>query len=117
MSNLKTLLDRDAPELLDELVELYLQDAPVQLSGIIGAIRGGDADLAADAAHALKGSSAYMGAGALASLCSRIEKLSAARDLEEAARLLGQLEAEFASARCELEVQLTIRRNGKAASN
>jgi HPt (histidine-containing phosphotransfer) domain-containing protein len=68
----------DDPAFVRELVETYLADVPVQLSGIAAAVGANDAAALVRPAHTLKSSSATVGAMRLATV---------ARELEMAGRL------------------------------
>src|SRR6266498_1426123 len=53
--------DEDEPDLIVELIDLYLDDAPKLVGEIRRAAKGGDANAIKRAAHALKGSSGSIG--------------------------------------------------------
>ena len=59
--------------LLDELIDLYLAEAPRSLAGIAAAFHGGDTERLARQAHQLKGSSANLAAHAVRALCESLE--------------------------------------------
>lgn len=67
------LLDLGGPELLAELIELFLEDAPQRLSALEEALHGADGDGVRDAAHGLKSSAANLGAAILSRVCSDLE--------------------------------------------
>ncbi len=67
----------DDPGLLDELIELYLDDATDRVKALREARSGGDVAQIGRAAHALKSASANIGALPFADICREIE--SAAR--------------------------------------
>jgi HPt (histidine-containing phosphotransfer) domain-containing protein len=56
------------------MIDLFLRDAPPRMAEIRNALAGNDAAAARRAAHALKSSSANLGAAALADLCKRLER-------------------------------------------
>jgi len=60
-------------EYVDELIETYLEDAPEQLVAMENAASAGAIDDLVRPTHALKSSSANMGATALADLCRTLE--------------------------------------------
>jgi HPt (histidine-containing phosphotransfer) domain-containing protein len=90
-------------ELLYELIDSYLADAPPLLAELGVAVEKGDAPRLRRAAHTLKSNSADMGATELARLCARLEALGKAGSLDGTAALAAQAETEFARARAELE--------------
>jgi signal transduction histidine kinase/HPt (histidine-containing phosphotransfer) domain-containing protein len=80
--------------LLGELVHLFLQDYPGQLTTLREAIRMGDAGHVARAAHHLKGPLQIIGATIGARLVSELERRGGADEPDEAGRVLPQLEGE-----------------------
>jgi CheY-like chemotaxis protein len=71
---IRELQEPDEPDLLTQLIEAFLADAPVQLAQVIDAQARGDASGLGDAAHALKSGAAYLGATELQQLCVEVEK-------------------------------------------
>jgi HPt (histidine-containing phosphotransfer) domain-containing protein len=82
-------------EFVAELVELFLGDAPTQLSALRTAIEGGDAEAARRAAHTLKSNGATFGADAFAESCRLLEDRAKAGDLAGAGALLARVEAGY----------------------
>jgi HPt (histidine-containing phosphotransfer) domain-containing protein len=110
----KPPLDRDVlvrlrelggAELLSDLAETFLRDAPVRLAELRRAVEASDADLIERSAHALRGSSGSMGATQMAQFCARLQDAGARRDLAQSVELLGRLEAEFGRVRPVLGVE------------
>ncbi len=85
-------LGRDVPR---RILELYLGDSPTRLATLRRGIAAGDAQAIERAAHALKGSSANLGASGLAEHCHQLEKLSADAVPADAEARLAALEAEY----------------------
>ncbi|TQS40205.1 response regulator [Cryptosporangium phraense] len=100
-------------ELLAELVDSFVQNAPETLAALGDAVHTGDASVAAEKAHKLKGSAANIGAMALADVCASFEEMArlgelvatteldpelsrAAEELDLAKRVLTDLIAELA---------------------
>ncbi len=85
-------LGRSVPR---RILELYLGDSPARLMTLRRGFADRDAQAIERAAHALKGSSANLGAAALAEHCHQLEKLSAdSIPVDTEARLVA-LEAEY----------------------
>jgi len=84
-------MGQDVPR---RIVELYLSDAPARLAELWRAHSAGDARALEAAAHSLKGSSANLGASALAELCHQLEQGSGDA-LETAETRLSAVEAEY----------------------
>jgi len=68
-------LERDAPGVLRELIDLYLGDTPGRVASLAAAATRGDAESLGSLAHGLKGSSGYIGAREIEGLCAEIERL------------------------------------------
>jgi HPt (histidine-containing phosphotransfer) domain-containing protein len=82
------------PDLIVELVELYLESAPRQLAALLSAAAEGDEASLKCAAHSLKGSSASLGAFGVASLCEEIE-VADCDSSQKVGALASRLEREF----------------------
>lgn len=94
IEQLRFLEDEDQPNVVAELVGLFIEHAPPKITVIRDAIAQGDAQGVKRAAHSLKGSSANIGARGMQQVCERLEQQAAAGDLSEAAGLLAQLDEE-----------------------
>jgi HPt (histidine-containing phosphotransfer) domain-containing protein len=81
IEGLRELGGTDEPELLGELIELFLGDAPRRIEELERGLRTGDLDLLERASHTLKSSSANIGALGLSELCRRIERCARERSL------------------------------------
>lgn len=66
----------DDPELVAELIELFIDDAGRRVQGIVAALEQGDVESIARAAHALKSASANLGAFAFSAACRELETLA-----------------------------------------
>ncbi len=62
------------PDIVAEVIALFLEDAPARLVAIQDAIARGDLTTAGRTAHTLKGSAGHLGAKTLAVLCARFEE-------------------------------------------
>jgi HPt (histidine-containing phosphotransfer) domain-containing protein len=74
IEGLRELGGDDEPELLAELIEIFLRDAPQRIGEIERGLRTSDIALLERASHTLKSSSANIGALGLSELCRRIER-------------------------------------------
>ncbi len=66
-------LDNDV-ELLNEMIDLFIDEAPVQLTELSSALTRGDFPMLADAAHAIKGMSAHFCAEKIINLAINLEQ-------------------------------------------
>ncbi len=81
-------------DFLQQLVSIFLRDAPLRLSGIREATACGDAKTAEQTAHSLKGSSSNVGATQVATLAAEVEKSVGQGDFDKVTDLLPCLESE-----------------------
>jgi PAS domain S-box-containing protein len=82
-------------ELLEEIVGLFLADAPRRVSAIREAVANRDGTSLRFAAHALRGSAANFRAGAVVDAARRLEAAGSNGNLEEAEQVLAELESEM----------------------
>lgn len=75
IESLRELGGEDEPELVLELVDLFLDDAQQRLERMQRALERGDLAEVARAAHTVKSSAASMGARLLSGLCTEIESM------------------------------------------
>lgn len=82
-------------DLLTQVIELYLDDAPSRLGQIRRALSEGDAAQAEQLAHSIKGSSANIGAQVVVALAAEIEQDFAGGVLGRIDEKLDRLESEI----------------------
>lgn len=73
---LQELAGDEDPDLVTELVELFLDDSRGRMGEIRAALDLGDGERVGRAAHALKSSSANIGALAFSGLCADLERIA-----------------------------------------
>ena len=103
---LRELGGEEEPELFQELVQMFLDDTPSRLEGLLSALEAGDATGLERTAHALKSSCGNLGAKRLAKLCFEIESAGRAGDIEAARPLVGRSNEEFAAVSTALRAEL-----------
>ncbi|QIN80288.1 response regulator [Rubrobacter marinus] len=103
LGSLRDLQEEGEPDILVELIDLYLDDALARLEGIREAAAKGDAHSLERNAHTLKGSSQNMGATRMAALCAELQEAGRADDLSRAPELMDLLSAEFELVKAELD--------------
>ncbi|PYP85303.1 MAG: histidine kinase [Blastocatellia bacterium AA13] len=104
LASIRSLQTEEDPNVVVELIEIYLADSVGRLAEIRRAVSLENRQVIQRAAHGLRGSSGNLGASALASLCMDLEHIS---DLAGAPQLLFQIETEYESVRTELELEIT----------
>jgi len=97
LNAIRALSDTNGEQLLQRVIQAFIDDTPTQLRVIRQAIQTADAASLRRAAHTLKSSSANVGADALAKLCKELEHLGREETTEGAAPLLHEAGQEFQS--------------------
>jgi HPt (histidine-containing phosphotransfer) domain-containing protein len=93
------------PEIMLELIDIFLQDSAEHLVGIGRAIEGGDYRKIEISAHSLRSSSATFGALILSNFCMRLEKCARTSQNECIVETLAEARQEFALVEAILRVQ------------
>jgi HPt (histidine-containing phosphotransfer) domain-containing protein len=102
IGNLRELTPPGEPDVLAEVLQLFLHEVPKKIQGLQAAHAAGDAPQVARLAHSLKGSSGNIGANSLYEVCRKIDDVAKAGDLPRVAPLLAALTEEYH--RVELEI-------------
>ena len=95
VAGLRELQQEGEPDIIRKLFDLFAADTPHRLAAIRKAVEGRNAAVLARQAHALKGSSAHLGARHMATLSATLQQIGEGGSLEAAASTLSQLETEF----------------------
>jgi two-component system, sensor histidine kinase and response regulator len=95
------------PDILIELIEIFLTDVPPQIVALREAVEAGDAYSVERIAHTLKGSAANMGAERVAAICAKLEWSGRSEDLMVALGQISRLEEEFRHVRRVFEEELS----------
>ncbi len=107
-SQIESLDPRGVQGLVRKVISVYLSDAPTLLGRIEKAIAASAPRDLWQAAHALKSSSASLGALRLASLCHEIETVGRAGGCAGAADHLASIRLEFEAVRADLQSRLAV---------
>ena len=105
----ETALDRvnGESELLDEVIELFLTDAPNRLAEVRNALQQGDPKRLQIAAHSLKGAAGYVGAERTSAQAFKLEDLGRRGELSQARDEYHLLEREVESLREAIAASMT----------
>ncbi len=106
---LADLQEPGEPDLLRELIMLFLRDTPERIDAVRGALAGFDFETAGRAAHTLRGSAANLGANALQGHAGTAEAAARRQDVPALTAALAALDEEFAHVRLQLEQVLATR--------
>jgi CheY-like chemotaxis protein len=101
---LKDMTGDDA-EMLAEIIDSYLEDAPQRLSAIAEAVDKADASVLGSTSHSLRSLSVTIGAMPLAKLCAELEAMGRAGTTVSASTLVLQLEKEYQRVEAALQLQ------------
>ncbi len=107
LAGLRELQQAGEPDLLNELVEIFLTDAEPRLVALRKAVEQWDAHTVEREAHTLKGSCANFGAQPMASVCHALQTLGRAQNVIQASTLLAHLETEYARVHAALRAELS----------
>jgi len=92
---IRSLGGTETPDLLEQIIRLYLDSAPQLMASIRDGLAAVDNDKVRMAAHTLKSSSANLGAGRLAEVCKKLELAARANAIASDAPQLSEIEAEY----------------------
>ena len=103
LENLREMGEPGEPDPVEELIELFLEDAPMRLEKMVEGIEKQDLDLARVASHSLKGSARNLGALALSDAAESTEDYVKDQQWGTAEAELDRVRHELKRLRCELE--------------
>lgn len=86
------------PELLLDLIDMFLEDAPNKIASITSGLEGSDLEKIVAASHSLKGSSGNLGVRLVHEDSDALQTASRQGDMEEVSRLVPLLEEHFSVA-------------------
>ena len=95
IDRLRQLTPPGEPDVLAEILNLFVHEAPKKIQLLQSALDGGDAGQVARVAHSLKGSSGNIGANALNDVCRRIDDLARSGELSAVPPLAAALTSEY----------------------
>ncbi|MDO9371890.1 MAG: response regulator [Gammaproteobacteria bacterium] len=117
LDNIRALQVDGMPDLLSEMIDLYLTDTPPLLNALRQALMQGDVQAVYRTAHSLKSTSAHLGATALSALGMEIEKLGRDGDLAQVSTRLPLIEREYQAVHTALEeIRTQLPRYGSGAT-
>lgn len=102
------------PDIVVELIDLYLGDAPLRMLALNDAQLRQDADGIRRAAHCLRGSSGTLGAQGIVLLCDEIEHLEVREMFSKMQELLTNLSREFERVRLSFVAERRKRLSSKS---
>ena len=100
---LRQLTTPGDPDVLTEVLQLFLQEVPPRMDRLRNACALGNIEEVYRAAHSLKGSAGNIGAQRLMGVCRQIDEMGRAGDLAGAAPLLDALRLEYQRVAAEID--------------
>lgn len=91
LDELLSFADDGDPELLVDLIQMFLEDSPSKVEAVNEGLAVGDFDKAERAAHSLKGSSGNLGARLVQDVCEKLQQSTRAHELETSRELAPKL--------------------------
>lgn len=98
VEELLSFSDDGDPELLLDLIQMFLEDGPAKVQAVTEGLMAGDFEKMERAAHSLKGSSGNLGARLLQETCDRVQIASRTHKIEPLRDLAAELVANYAKA-------------------
>jgi signal transduction histidine kinase/CheY-like chemotaxis protein len=95
LQELKDMAGDDAQEMIADLIDSYLEDAPPKLQEISCALDRDDAENLRNSAHALRSLSVTIGAVSLAEVCTKLEAIARKGNTLGASTLVNKLDTEY----------------------
>jgi HPt (histidine-containing phosphotransfer) domain-containing protein len=105
LKELKDIICNNDAEQFIEIIQCYLEDTPQRLQSIQDAITQGDAKTLQLEAHALKSSSAIVGAKTLSEFCKDLEDSGRNKNLAEAPSKLSKAMTEYQRVEAALQLE------------
>ena len=102
LDQLRPFKGHDGSSLLGNLIQIYLDQLPGRVDGLLKAHQEGDAHSVFKIAHTLKSTSASLGAYGLQGLCQRLEDAGRMENLSGTESLLPMFETETSKVRAAL---------------
>jgi HPt (histidine-containing phosphotransfer) domain-containing protein len=102
---LEELHEAGGDEIVDEVIHVFLEDAPLRLTALGAAVGDGVVEAVAREAHGLKGSALGIGATRMAQLCEMLEHSARGGSLEDSSSRLRQVTHELETVSGQLRVK------------
>ena len=104
VETLRQLTTPGEPDVLTEVLQLFLQEVPPRMDRLRIACAVGNIKEVYRTAHSLKGSAGNIGAQRLMGVCRQLDEMARAGDLTEVAPLLAALGLEYESVAAEIRL-------------
>ena len=102
VEELMSFADDGDPELVLDLIQMFLDDGPGKVTAVVQGVASGDFERAERAAHSLKGSSGNLGARLLSAVCEEVQNATRNHQVADSQRLAPELKRHYEAAEVEL---------------
>jgi HPt (histidine-containing phosphotransfer) domain-containing protein len=102
LSTLRNLTPPGEPDVLTEILQMFLQEVPVRIDRLRNAWTAGNIEEMRRAAHSLKGSAGNIGAHALHAVCTELDDKGRSGDVAPIPGLVDALGIEFGKVETEI---------------
>jgi signal transduction histidine kinase/CheY-like chemotaxis protein len=116
LGKVREMLGDNAPQLMADVIDLYLDDVQGLLAAMRTAVDEEDTRALQRAAHKLKSTSAVLGATALANSCGELERIGLAGTMADWHELVLEIETEYNRVKPALELERSNSQIGKNTS-
>lgn len=103
LDELLSFADDGDPELLIDLIQMFLDDGPTKVDAVQRGVAAGDFEMAERAAHSLKGSSGNLGAHLVQDVCEKLQIATRNHELDVSQQLAPQLLQSYQEAEAALK--------------
>jgi HPt (histidine-containing phosphotransfer) domain-containing protein len=102
INTLRQLTAPGEPDVLTEVLQLFLDEVPVRMERLRNAFAAGNIEEVHRAAHSLKGSAGNIGAQAMFEVCKQLDGIGKSGGLQAAGPLVDALGVEFGKVEAEI---------------
>lgn len=103
IESLRRLTPPGEPEVLKQVLQLFLEDVPGRIERLRAAWQAGNAVEVQRSAHSLKGSAGNIGASNLRAVCRLLDEHGTSGNLSNLPGLVASLDAEYAKVEAEIQ--------------
>jgi two-component system, sensor histidine kinase and response regulator len=104
---LRQLNQAGEPDVVQEVLTLFVSEAPSRIRAISAAVEAGDPEAVHRSAHTLKGAAGTIGAAALQAECLALEQMGKRNTLQDASRRLEAMHQEYRRVEAEIDQLLS----------
>lgn len=103
VEELLSFADDGDPELIIDLITMFLEDGPAKVKAVTDGLAEGDLEKVERAAHSLKGTSGNLGARQLQDACEAMQVASRSHNIDDVREIVPRIVATYADAELALQ--------------